>query len=133
MQVTDSPPRRYEAAREAKILERVGGYYECQEVPFGVVSGGIQGTCCLSADAERGRPSPVLRLPAMSVMRTTPVSSEKSWLVSVWMMRPFILGTMLGTAKGLGYLVKPFLAVQAYCQVPAKYDKEKGVNKGGSV
>jgi hypothetical protein len=37
MQGTDSPPKRYEAAQEAKIIERVGGYYEHQEVPFGVV------------------------------------------------------------------------------------------------
>jgi hypothetical protein len=37
MQVNDSPPRRYKVAQEAKIIERVGGYYEDQEVPFGVV------------------------------------------------------------------------------------------------
>jgi hypothetical protein len=37
MQLTDSPSRRYKAVQEAKIIECVGGYYECQEVPFGVV------------------------------------------------------------------------------------------------
>ena len=37
MQLTDSSPRRYKAVQEAKIIECVGGYYECQEVPFGVV------------------------------------------------------------------------------------------------
>ena len=37
MQVTDSSPRRYEAAQRAKIIKRVRGYYEYQEVPFGVV------------------------------------------------------------------------------------------------
>src|SRR5215217_2357218 len=100
MQITDSSPRRYKAVQEAKIIECVGGYYECQEVPSGWFTGGIQGTCCLSADAERGRPSPVLRLRAISVAQTTPASFEKSWLANVWMTRPFILGTMLGTAKG---------------------------------
>jgi hypothetical protein len=37
MQFTDAHSRRYEAPQEAKIIERVGGYYEDQEVPFGMV------------------------------------------------------------------------------------------------
>jgi len=37
MQVTEFVARRYEVAQEAKVIERIGRYYEAQDVPFGVV------------------------------------------------------------------------------------------------
>src|SRR5215208_784018 len=120
MQLTDSSPRRYGAVQKAKILERVGGYYECQEVPFGVVYRWHPGYLLLECGCGARQALTWFAATAVSVIPTTPALSEKSWLASVWRTRLFILGTMLGTAKGLGYLVKPFLAVQAYCQVPCQ-------------
>ncbi len=37
MQGIELAKGRYEAAQEAKVIERISGYYEAQEVPFGVV------------------------------------------------------------------------------------------------
>ena len=38
MQGTELPTKHpEEAAGEVKVIERIGGYYEAQEVPFGVV------------------------------------------------------------------------------------------------
>src|SRR5215217_6882826 len=100
MQITDSSPRRYKAVQEAKIIECVGGYYECQEVPFGVVyrwhpgylllecgCGARQALTCFAATCGE-----------CDADYTSVVREE--WLANVWRTRPFILGTLLGTAKG---------------------------------
>src|SRR5829696_10478122 len=119
MKLATEHVERGRSSLEAKVIERIEGYYESVEVSYGVVYTWHPGGCCSSADAASRWVLPAPQPTAASVAQTTRGWFEKSSMASVRRTtRPYIRGATLGTVRATGCLFERTLECSALGLLP---------------
>src|SRR5829696_3718242 len=111
MKLATEHVERGRSSLEAKVIERIEGYYESVEVSYGVVYTWHPGGCCSSADAASRWVLPAPQPTAASVAQTTRGWFEKSSMASVRRTRLYIRGATLETARVTGCLFEVTLVL----------------------